>query len=116
MYNHALSLDESNPFTHEFIGWLYFQIENPVKTYKLFHVLINDQTEALKYLQKDKFQEMDEEGELNYMIARCHMKLKNYSIAYELFQKCLSKRPYVSFYWSSFGILFTEINQVLSFI
>lgn len=46
------------------------------------------------------------------MIARCYLKLKDYNTAYELFQRCLSKKPLVSFYWSSFGILLAELNQV----
>lgn len=70
------------------------------------------QVQALSYLQKEKLQETDDEGELDYMTARCYAKQKNYHLAYKLYQFCLNKRPFVSFYWSSFGVLLAEMNEV----
>lgn len=99
-YKYALILDENNYRALQCFGWLYFQLDKV--------------TEALEYLNKVSAIN-DEDPNTQYMKGRCNLKLGQHYKAYEAFHKAISKDQSNSTFWSSLGILFSELNQVCFF-
>lgn len=96
-YKHALTLDENNLKALQCTGWLSFQLDRT--------------NEALDYLTKAGLINEDDTS-IFYMKARCYLKMKQHSKAYDCLHRCISKEPSNSMYWCSLGILFAEMNQV----
>lgn len=94
-------VQENNPKALRCAGWLCFQLD-------LFE-------QALGYLTKVEMISPND-ADVIYVIARCHLKMKQHTTAYDCLHKCLSKEPTNSIYWSSLGILFAELMQVLKFL
>ena len=46
------------------------------------------------------------------MIARCNLKMKQYTEAFDNLMKALAKRQDNSNYWCSLGILYAELDKV----
>jgi len=90
-------LDENNPRALQCLGWVYFQLEK-----------VND---ALEQLSKAENLNEDD-ANINYMKARCYLKLSQHNKAYECLQKCITKDPSNFQCWNSLGILFAELTQV----
>lgn len=93
-------LQENNPKSLLCAGWLSFQIER------------NDQ--ALKYFTKAE-ELIPQEWDITYLIARCLLKKKEHTRAYDNLYKCLTNDPNNHIYWSSLGILFGELKEVIFF-
>lgn len=91
-------LDENNYRALQCLGWLYFQMD---KT-----------NEALEHLNKAALLN-DDDPNTHYMKGRCYLKLSQHNKAYECIHKCISKDSSNSTYWSSLGIVFSELTQVL---
>jgi len=94
-------LQGNNPKALINAGWLFFQIEK------------NEQ--ALNYLTKAEAL-IPKDPNITYLVARCHLKLKQHTTAYDCLHKCLSSDPNNHIFWSSLGILFGELKQVFLFI
>jgi len=96
-YNYAIMLQGNNPKALINAGWLFFQIEK------------NEQ--ALNYLTKAEAL-IPKDPNITYLVARCHLKLKQHTTAYDCLHKCLSSDPNNHIFWSSLGILFGELKQL----
>jgi len=96
-YKYATMIQENNPKAIILAGWLCYQ---------------NDQYEqALLYFNRADAL-IQNNAEITYIIARCHLKLKQHTTSYDCLHKCLTKEPESDLYWSSLGILFGELNQL----
>lgn len=95
-YKYALMINE-NQKSLLCAGWLCFQLDKV--------------EQALLYMKKAEAL-IPEDFNISYIVARCHLKLKQHTTAYDCIHKCLSKEPTNHIYWGSLGILFAELNQV----
>jgi len=96
-YKYATMIQENHPKAVLSVAWLCYQ---------------TDQSEqALTYFTKAESM-FPTNAEVTYLVARCHLKLKQHTTAYDCLHKCLTKESENDAYWSSLGILFGELNQL----
>lgn len=99
-YNEALSLDDTNFKTMEYLGWAMAQL--------------GDTDKALSYLlnAKDNVKENCAElGDIHYLMGRIYLQRQNLQDGQACFQRAIYKNPNSFIYWSSIGILYAEAMQ-----
>ena len=99
IYERALSVESNNPTVLQRYGWtLQFGIRHP-ETARAVQALENavvcDPTDALSH----------------YLLGRCYLAQREYSKAYDSYQRAVNNNPNVPAFWGSIGILYFTTGQ-----
>lgn len=99
-YKEALDLEQGNFKTMEYMAWAQVQAGS-----------LDEAVETLVKALEAVGNSAAEEGDLHYLLGRCHLLQKKFPEGQTEFQKAIFKNPNSYIYWCSIGVLYAKASQ-----